>query len=310
MIPDWQEDARAWLRSLFPASQVLDIRVHRERTWATNWRVTTDDGGFWFKRAHPALLQEPALLEVLQRVVPQHILIPFAMDAGSGWILTHDQGRTLAVISREEGPQHYGETAVALALTQQAAAPVMGDLARVGLRRFDPVRAVALLDEMLAWFADLPSSHPSRPTAETRRTAMAAATTLVDRWVAVVSHDPGMGLDHNDLHLGNVFRGPVISDWGDAVLGHPFSSLRTLVFAARNVFGAEAVSLVRTTYLEQWGDPADLHETLELAMQLAAVQRLYAWRRLDSPELVAENAEYVVPLMTEIGRPIDHLTSS
>ncbi|MDO5736997.1 MAG: phosphotransferase, partial [Propionibacteriaceae bacterium] len=299
------DEALDWLRSLFPASQVLDIRVQRERTWATNWRVTVDEGEFWFKRGHPSLTRETALLEVLQRAAPEHVLVPFAMGPGeSGWILTRDQGPTLATVSHDEGPRHYRETAVALALTQQAASATPHVLAQVGLRRFDPVRAVVLLDELLSWFATLASSNPSHVGVDTRRSAMAGASALVDRWVAVASHDPGTGLDHNDLHLGNVFRGPLISDWGDAVLGHPFSSLRTLVFAAGQVFGDEASALVRKAYLEQWGDPADLHETLELAMQLAAVQRLYAWRRLGSPELVAEYAEYVVPLVTELGRPV------
>ena len=237
------------------------------------------------------------------------MLLPFAVDVAEGWILTRDQGPTLAAIAREEGPHHYRDTSVALAVTQQAAAQSMGDLARVGLPRFEPVRAVALLDEMLAWFQALPSSNPSHVSLPVRRTSTTAASTLVDRWVAVASREPGIGLDHNDLHLGNVFPGPLISDWGDAVLGHPFSSLRPVVFATRKVFGAEAAALVRTTYLEQWGDPVALQETLEVAMQLAAVQRLYAWCRLGSPDLVAEYAEYVVPLVTELGRDITALTS-
>ncbi len=44
-------------------------------------------------------------------------------------------------------------------------------------------------------------------------------------------------------------------------------------------------------------------------MQLAAVQRLWMWRRLESPDLVAEYAHYVVPLVKELGSPIAKLTT-
>lgn len=309
MSTDWHDRARLWLRELFPGSRTFDVRVYRERAWATNWVLTVDEGVFWFKRGHESLRQEVALLAVLQRVAPEHVLAPRAVDGEQGWILTRDQGPTLAAIARQEGPQHYCATSVALAATQQAAATSLGELQLVGLPRFDPVRAVTLLDEMLAWFHALPSTNPANVTLSVRRTATAAASALVERWVAVAKGDPGMGLDHNDLHLGNVFRGPLISDWGDAVVGHPFSSLRPVVFATGKVFGDEAATLVRTTYLKQWGDPVELRETLEVAMQLAAVQRLYAWCRLGSADLVAEYAEYVLPLVMELGRDIADLTS-
>ena len=171
------------------------------------------------------------------------------------------------------------------------------------------MRAATLLDEMVGWFGTLPSSHPSHMGKGIRRAAVTATTSLVERWVAVTSRGPGIGLDHNDLHLGNAFPGPLISDWGDAVIGHPFSSLRPLVFAAGKIFGPDAATSVRDAYLGQWGEVQDLQETLELAMQLAAVQRLWMWRRLDSPDLVAEYAEYVVPLVAEMGRPIGALTT-
>ncbi len=138
---------------------------------------------------------------------------------------------------------------------------------------------------------------------------MAAAATLVDRWVALASPGPKSGLDHNDLHLGNVFPGPRISDWGDAVVGHPFASLRPLVFAAQSIFGPDAAAALRSVYLSHWDDADELQETLEVAMQLAAVQRLWMWRRLESPDLVAEYAHYVVPLVEELGSPVAKLTT-
>ncbi len=66
---------------------------------------------------------------------------------------------------------------------------------------------------------------------------------------------------------------------------------------------------MRSEYLSHWGDAAELQETLEVVMQLAAVQRLWMWRRLDSPDLVAEHADYVVPLVEELGSPVTEFTS-
>lgn len=98
-------------------------------------------------------------------------------------------------------------------------------------------------------------------------------------WCRRLQDSPGVPtLDHNDLHGGNVFPGPVFFDWGDAVVAHPFASL----LVVRRVLGPEAYPRARDAYLEVFGDlapHAELVRTAELAIRVSLVARTLVWKR-------------------------------
>lgn len=330
----WQEEARQWLRDVLPAANGLDIEVARERGWGAVWRLTADDGRYWFKRPHPSLWREVRLRRMLQRRVPHLVLAVVADDAERGWMVTADQGATLAPRAREQGAHVYEELAVAMARIQRSV--TAADLAGLDLPVFDPQDAVARFEDMLDPFAALPADHPAHLAPGDREIALERLAAVVERWTRLDVEVPGLTLDHNDLHAGNAFPGPRISDWGDAVIGHPFCSLRALLIPARNVFGPEALGPIRSAYLAEFGErpgdqhrsrPADrtrtqarepsadspgaaeaLQEALDLAMMLAVPQRLAAWRAMQDPLVWAEYAHYITPLWHEAGVPVEQVS--
>jgi hypothetical protein len=92
-------------------------------------------------------------------------------------------------------------------------------------------------------------------------------------------------VQHDDLHAGNVFGGRII-DWGDAVIGHPFTTLLVTL----RVYDGDPRPL-RDAYLEVWGRE---HEAeLDAALQIGAFTRILSWQRIDpaSPSLEA-NVEW------------------
>ena len=126
---------------------------------------------------------------------------------------------------------------------------------------------------------------------------------VVERWREVrPTGIPDLAIDHNDLHLGNAFPGPLISDWGDTVLGHPFGTIRHLLVTARRLHGPAGAQTVKDAYLSEWCHPEDLGPALDLAVQLQVPNRLNCWWVLDSPDMVAEYAQYIHPLIDEIGQ--------
>lgn len=302
----WHEDATDWLRGVFRSSRRFDVEVLRERVWGDIWKVHVDEGLHWFKAGHPALRREVELRQVLTRLAPELVLPVVADDPATGWMVTRDQGPTLATRAREEGPHHYVELAAAIGQLQRRVPH--SALSPLGLPTFHPGDAVANLDDGLEWFAALPAGHPCHLDAAGRGRALAAMARVVDRWEAIRPDVTDLAIDHNDLHAGNAFPGPLISDWGDAVVGHPFGSLRPLLTIALHTFGNDAAEDVRRAYLSQWGEPAELTESLDVAIQLAVPSRLMCWHALDSPTMVGEYAQYVRPLWEEIGHDIESLT--
>lgn len=171
------------------------------------------------------------------------------------------------------------------------------------LDEFAPDRAVETLDRALAWFAALPPGHPAHVDTGRRTSALAAMEDVVVRWARLRPDGiPDLAIDHNDLHLGNAFPGPLISDGGDAVIGHPCGTVRHLLVTAQRLHGTRGAETVKGAYLSEWGDPAELDEALETAVRLQVPNRLNCWWRLDSPDMVTEYAQYINPLIDEIGQ--------
>ncbi|MGW3946944.1 hypothetical protein ACWEBH_12500 [Micrococcus endophyticus] len=303
------------------------VAIRRERAWGDIWTVAARGRLFWFKRPAAALAREVGLRHLLEARDPAHVLPLVAADPERGWMLTEDQGAVLAARAREDGPDHYAGLARALAAVQRALTPQdVETLAAAGMPRFAPRDAVARLDAQLAPFAALEPDHPARCAEAERTRALEATAAVVRHWEELEAAArpgllPGLGVDHNDLHGGNAFvdaAGAVrITDWGDAVLAHPFASLRALLGPVRTVFGDPAVDDVRAAYVDAWAGPAPdprdralLEDALETAMRLAVPQRLSCWTALADPPAWAEYAEYIVPLWREAGTPIRETTTA
>lgn len=306
----WVKPARAWIAAQLK-DRPLHIEVVRQRGWGDIWRVHSPGRALWFKRGHPQLHGEVALRGVLERYASPWVLPLVAAHPDHGWMLTEDQGPPLHTLSESDpdgGRQARRDLARAVAHVQQAVS--LAELRTLDLPVLSPDQAVQNLDRALTWYAGLSYNHPCHVDDAQRNAALRAMERLVQQWEGRIPPPgvPALGIDHNDVHLGNAFPGPLISDWGDAVLGHPFGSIRHLMVTAHRAHGRDEAESLRSTYLKCWGDPDELQETFELAVRLAVPNRLHCWWRLDDPDLVAQYATYVLPLIDEIGQGWDEIT--
>lgn len=94
----------------------------------------------------------------------------------------------------------------------------------------------------------------------------------VERYAAVLSATTRITVEHNDLHDGNVFaRNGRIFDWGDAVITHPFLSVR--------MFESDW----STTYFDQWRVfDAVADSEIDAARRLAPLVGLRPWLSVDT----------------------------
>jgi hypothetical protein len=100
----------------------------------------------------------------------------------------------------------------------------------------------------------------------------------------------GPSIDHNDLHLGNVFHSSpgrfCFYDWGDSVVAHPFASMLVGLGSVRRQLGVSVddpvVTRPRDAYLEVFTDLAPRRELLaemRLACTVGKVARALVWQR-------------------------------
>jgi len=95
----WFAEADGWVRERLAAAgtAVSGAPVpYKIRFWAAVWCYPTDHGLFWFKENNPGQAFEAALVGAMAQALPQHVVAPLAIDPDRGWLLTADQGSTLA----------------------------------------------------------------------------------------------------------------------------------------------------------------------------------------------------------------------
>jgi hypothetical protein len=68
------------------------VELVHERPWATVLKAPTSRGTVWLKAAGAGTAFEAGLYDLLERVSPEHVLPPIAIDLERSWILLPDGG--------------------------------------------------------------------------------------------------------------------------------------------------------------------------------------------------------------------------
>ncbi|WP_405801506.1 aminoglycoside phosphotransferase family protein [Streptomyces sp. NBC_01506] len=283
----WRDAALAWAERELAARglRVTGPRRVRVRPWSVLVRLAVDGGrgGAWFKATPPAGAFEAGLAGALARWVPARVLEPLAVDARRGWSLLPDGGALFRDVL-DSGPadaRAWEEPLRQYAEMQRALVPYAGRIRALGV----PDGRTDALPEI---FDRLVAENTSLDDADRRR--LSASRPQLVYWCAeLAAVGVADSLDHCDLHDGQIFAPApgrfTFFDWGDALVGHPFSSLLVPARAARERYGAESLPRLRDAYLEPWTDaghrtPADLRRAASLACRLGAIGRACSWGRL------------------------------
>ena len=302
----WRDEAYAWIERILRdrgLTRTGEIEQPRVRFWATQLTVPTGAGRLWFKENCPGQAYEAGLVEVLADLVPDHVVTPIAVEPDRGWLLSPDAGPTLRAAGA--GVDLWERLAANWADLQRRVAGHADRLIAAGIPAVPPLDMAALVAERVEEFAALPPDDPAHLDAgDAARLRIGLPT--VERWAEqVAATGLPMTLDHNDLHSGNAFAPRAgeehlrFFDFGDSVVGHPFSSLLIPlnVLAHELSTGDDDPRLRRVVdaYLEIWSDladPATLRAAVDPARQLGRINRSECWRRVLRSADAAERAEW------------------
>ncbi|MET7678669.1 aminoglycoside phosphotransferase family protein [Streptomyces seoulensis] len=278
---EWREAAFDWVEGELARHGLRPGGVPRVRVrpWSVLMRIPV--GGqapLWFKANPPASAFEGPLTAALARWVPEHVLRPLAVDAGRGWSLLPDGGPLFREV--EVTPRAWEELLCGYARMQRALVPRVGELGALGVPRLRVGEVPASFDRLRAGTGALEMDQPAQ--LDTLRSRLADWCAELDALGVPDS------LDHADLHEGQLFHpGPgrfTYFDWGDALVSHPFASLRIPAQRAAERFGPGVLPRLRDAYLDPWTDlglsTAELRRAAHLAWRLGALGRARAWTRL------------------------------
>lgn len=280
--------------------------------WSLVYRIPTDGGVVWFKASGGDTRYEAGLAQALATWVPEAVLMPLSVEPDRGWQLLPDGGTPLRALAANTDHRAWERFAAGYAELQRRVTPYAAQLLALGVPDHRPAAMPGHFDALLA--------DPAVPIAAPRRAALAASR---DRYVEACARLAGAGpaptVQHDDLHSNNVLPGAASGvdgpldrrlgsaapagspgdrffDWGDASVGHPFTSLLVLLRAMAATFEVTAddpaVRRLRDAYLEPWGLGDDGRELAGLAVWTGTVGRALAWRRALVAAGPAELAEF------------------
>ncbi|HEX8122920.1 MAG TPA: phosphotransferase [Solirubrobacteraceae bacterium] len=275
----WLAQATAWADERLAEHGLERTRPPEQvslRPWATVLRIPTTDELVWLKAAAPRVAFEVGLYELLGRVAPERVLTPLATDVGRAWLLLPDGGPTLGDRLRGRAlVEAFAQALPKYAQLQRDLAPHADELLARGVQDMRPARTADRFDEALAYVHALADA---RERVELERVAAMRPAVLAWAERLAASAVPP-SVDHNDLHPWNVLAGARFYDWGDAVLAHPFATMRALGWIPLEP--GDIVRL-RDAYLAGFADlapHAELVEELELACRVGNVARALTWQR-------------------------------
>ena len=265
-----------------------EVEQPRVQSWATVLRAETNRGVVWLKACGPGTAFEVPLYPLLHRLAPDRVLTPIAVDLDRKWLLLPDGGPTM-----KDSPRDLAEVLAGYAKLQRALAPHVDELLAIGVTDMRAAIMPKRFTEAMAAVGD----YVEQRGGEAERAVFAKLVSFEDtyrEWCERLAEDPiPPSLDHNDLHQSNVFAtGAKFYDWGDSVVAHPFASL--LLPMTR-----DEDHRVRDAYLAEYGPPAQLVESAELACRVGKVARTLVWIRALGGDLDHQYA----------GAPLEHMAS-
>ena len=281
----WHTDAKEWALANLPASEdAARWRISQIRAWAISsvYRLTDGDRRLYFKAAPNYFPAEVLVTREVASRFPDISPVLLASDADRGWMLMEDLGDvTLASANREE---LWHDVVRTVARVQRWYAERVETLDAMGLERRTASARVGTLKE---WIADpaLAALRLYQPQCEA---ALRRLATLMGRVEDMAARLDGLGLpptlEHGDLDATNIFirdGAPVLMDWSDACVSHPFFTPLTPAQARRKPRVVDA-------YLREWANfaPLDrLRAGFAAAKPLAALESAFHYHRNIVPYL-------------------------
>lgn len=289
--PGWRDSAIIWIdQSLarLGRRRIGPVREHKE-AWAGSSVLDMDtvEGRVFFK-ATAGVPSEAVVLAHLAARHPDALPRMLAHDDGRGWQLVEDFGGRAP-----QSPDDHCRVLATLAAVQRQELAHIDEWRRLGCGDHGQSWIATRLDHLLC---DVPSMFVRHGllspdvAAELAAAADDAAATLRQ----LDARLPLDGLHHEDFRPGNTVitaHGPLIFDWADTVIAHPFFSAQRYLddvdpgggHAADWIYDAgDPRRAMREAYITGWTGVAP-QEALEDAFTLTRViEPLYQLARYDA----------------------------
>lgn len=279
---EWRRAAVDWVHIALQGAGLEptgELTHQRTRPWSTINTIETNAGQVWFKANCPSMAYEPALHLAISQIVPEHLVPPLAIDRNRGWMLTVDQGPTLAN-KREPTRADWLRLIEDMTQMQAELANHRRRMLATGMPDCRPETVVERFGDLVDRMARLPVTHPSHLDNGDVSQLMAMSSQLQEAADLLAMSGVGSSWHHGDLHLDNVTErdGRLwIFDLGDSQWAHRMELL-VVPFSVLMDTQPAWWRWVREAACDGWGlNPDDFHDLWRAVTLTQPVGRAFTW---------------------------------
>lgn len=303
----WRMEAVAWADEKLAAvgmTRTGPVDQVRIRPWSTLLHIPVDKSIVLMKAPYPGGSHEGPLLEILAKHVPDTVLKPLAVDKARGWMLLPKAGSTFKdLVEPDELLGVWRQVVDVLGSLQRTMESKMGEMVDADVPEL------------------LPDAQPDvlRDTLTSMDGSAEWDQDFDDACQRLTVGPVPFSIQHDDLHLGNIFAGqggigdPVFFDWGDAYIGHPFSTMLVVtdVIAEARPGDRDAIRGTCELYLDHWSDLAsreELRRLLSDAIHVGKLGRALVWervKRVAKEEEIAVWGDPVTEWLNRLAEPVE-----
>jgi hypothetical protein len=284
----WRDETLEWgMRALDRRGLALRAWTQPHiRPWSTLLRLETDGDPVWLKAPGDGARYEIPLLTLLAELDVPATPRPLAADDGLGLALIPDGGPTMRAAHGGRAPADVvADYLVVYAQAQRALEPHVERLVAAGARDLRPERLPAALDATIEVLAR--ERPPARLSPEAAARLRSVAPAYADACAELAGSGIAPTLNHDDLHDNNVLAaGPVVIDWGDSCVSHPFGTMLATLNSVMAHHGLDpddpALQRIADAYTEAWTDVADrstLRRQVQLCQRVGPLTRSLSYRQ-------------------------------
>jgi hypothetical protein len=267
--PAWLAAAHQWVEDQLDKLDVVrvgEIQQPHVYPWSTVLKIPTSVGPVWFKANGDSTKHEAGLVNLLASRRPDCVPALLASAAERGWMLMPDAGMQLrALVAQERSLDRWLDVLRLYAEVQVELADDVEAMLALGV----PDLRLAALPEKYVQLMDQIGAEPRFRDAAPR---------VADLCHQLAGYGISETIQHDDLHDGQVFvreGRPLLLDWGDACVSHPFFTLSVtlegvLAWGLDDIEDSVDITPFRDMYLGTYAQryDADLVSACRLAMRL------------------------------------------
>jgi hypothetical protein len=281
------------------------------RAWSAQLQIPTTAGVVYFKASPSFFGHEPELTGMLSEWFPEHFPEVLAISPGRHWMLTADFGPVPRLADPGEVLATYLAVAPCLAAVQRYAAQRSDILLEVGCPDHRLGTLPALFEQLAEDASAVELAGDWHLTVEERGQLRILTAELTETCTALAQSGVPESVCHLDIWRGNFCLRdgrPLIFDWAESVVAHPFVSLQLMLRDVRMAMpgDSDAERRIRDAYLVEWsghGGRDQLVEEVDRSADLATVSQALLLR----DALAALEPQLRTPYQGAIANPLRDL---